>query len=102
MYEMVKDILLNHRGAENSITAKEISSIMGFEMEDTQHECRQIIKKTMDMFSLPVISSTKGYYIANTDDEIETYCKNIKSRIIGMRKRMNNAVKFYKKNKEKN
>ena len=54
------------------------------------------------MFSLPVISSTKGYYIANTDDEIETYCKNIKSRIIGMRKRMNNAVKFYKKNKEKN
>ena len=56
MYEMVKDILLNHRGAENSITAKEISSIMGFEMEDTQHECRQIIKKTMDMFSLPVIS----------------------------------------------
>lgn len=95
MYEEVRDILMNHRGANNPITAKEISSMMGFDMEDTQHMCRQIIKRTMDMFSLPVISCTRGYYIANTDEEIQSYCDNIRGRIKGMRQRMDNAVQFY-------
>lgn len=95
MYEEVRDILMNHRGANNPITAKEISSIMGFGMEDTQHECRQIIRRTMDMFSLPVISCARGYYIANSKEEIESYCKNIMGRIKGMRKRLDSAVKFY-------
>lgn len=96
MYEEVRDILLKHRGSGNPITAKEISSIMGFGMEDTQHECRQIIKRTMEMFSLPVISCARGYYIANSDEEIESYCKNIMGRIKGMRKRLDSAVQFYK------
>ena len=96
MYEEVRDILMKHRGAGNPITAKEISSLMGFDMEDTQHMCRQIIKRTMQMFSLPVISCAKGYYIASTDEEMQSYCDNIRGRIKGMRQRMNSAVKFYK------
>lgn len=95
MYNRIKDILLQHRGKASAISAKEISRQIGFPMEDTQAVSRQAIKRTEEMFSLPIISCNKGYFIAETAEEMKQYCSNINKRIDGMKERMNRAQLYF-------
>lgn len=99
MYEKIRDILLQHKGKANAITAKKISNKMGFSMEDTQSVCRRAIRETVKIYEIPLVSCNKGFFIANTDEEIEEYNSNIQSRIDEMKKTRNMANKNYKKGK---
>ena len=73
MSEKIKDILMEHRGRKNAIAAKRISEAMGFPMEDTQSVSRQAIWDTAEEYGLPLISCNKGYFIAQTDEEMDDY-----------------------------
>ena len=100
MSKKIKDILLQHKGKENAITSKEVSRKMGFLMEDTQAVSRKAIWKTAEEYGLPLVSCNRGYFIAETDDEIAEYNSNIQSRIDGMeetRKMANHNYQEWKK-----
>ena len=96
MSEKIKDILMDHRGKKNAIASKRISEAMGFPMEDTQAVSRQAIWSTAEEYGLPLVSCNRGYFIAETDDEIEEYNKNIQKRIYGMEKTRKKANQYYK------
>lgn len=96
MSEKIKDILMDHRGKKNAIASKRISEAMGFPMEDTQAVSRQAIWSTAEEYGLPLVSCNRGYFIAETDDEIEEYNKNIQKRIDGMEKTRKMANQNYK------
>ena len=95
MNREIKNILLQHKGKENAITSKEISIAMGFPMEDTQSVSRDAIRKTEEEFGLPLISCNKGYYIAQTDEELDEYNRNIQGRIDKMSQRRKMANDNY-------
>lgn len=95
MSEKIKNILMKHRGKENAITAKRISQAMGFPMEDTQSVSRRAIWHTAEEYGLPLISYNKGYFIAQTDKEMEDYNSNYEKRIRGMRKTQKMANENY-------
>lgn len=100
MSEKIKDILLQHIGKSNAVTSKEVSKKMGFPMEDTQSVSRKAIWETAKEYGLPLVSCNKGYFIAETDDEIDEYNSNIQSRIDGMeetRKMTNKNYQEWKK-----
>ena len=97
MSEKIKDILMDHRGKKNAIASKRISEAMGFSMEDTQSVSRQAIWSTAEEYGLPLVSCNKGYFIAETDDEIEAYNQNIQKRITGMEKTREMANQNYKR-----
>ena len=84
MSEKIKNILLQHKGKSNAITSKEVSIIMGFPMEDTQSVSRKAIWETAKEYALPLVSCNRGYFIAETDEEIAEYNSNIQNRIDGM------------------
>ena len=67
-----------------------------FPMEDTQSVSRKAIWKTAKHFGLPLISCNKGYFIAETDDEITEYKSSIQNRIDGMEETRKRAIKNYK------
>lgn len=69
---------------------------MGFPMEDTQSVSRHEIWTTAEQHQLPLVSCSRGYFIAETDDEIDAYNKNIQKRIDGMSKTREIANKNYK------
>jgi hypothetical protein len=100
MLERIEAILIQHKGKANAITSKEISKIIGYPMEDTQAATRKAIWKTAEQFGLPLVSSNKGYFIAETDDEIEAYNSNIQSRIDGMKATMERANRNYREWKQ--
>lgn len=95
MSEKVKDILLQHKGKANAITSKEVSRKMGFSMEDTQAASRKAIWETAEEYGLPLVSCNRGYFIAETDDEIAEYNSNIQSRIDGMEETRKMANRNY-------
>lgn len=97
MRERVKNILIEHRGRKNAIAAKRISEAMGFPMEDTQSVSRQAIWDTAEEFGLPLISCNKGYFIAQTDKEMEDYNANYEKRISGMRRTQKMANENYER-----
>ena len=97
MSEKIKDILMDHSGKKNAIASKRISEAMGFPMEDTQSVSRQAIWSTAEEYGLPLVSCNKGYFIAETDDEIEAYNQNIQKRITGMEKTREMANQNYKR-----
>ena len=101
MNEEIKNILMKHKGKKNAIASKRISEAVGFPMEDTQSVSRQAIWNTAEEYGLPVVSCNKGYFIAETDDEIETYNQNIQKRIDGMDKTRKMANKNYEEWKKK-
>lgn len=100
MSEKIKDLLLQHKGKANAIPSKEVSRIMGFPMEDTQAVSRRAIWEAAKEFELPLISCNKGYFIAETDDEIDEYNSNIQSRIDGMKETRKMTIKNYQKRKK--
>lgn len=83
-------------GRENQVTSKEISREMGFPMEDTQSVSRKAIRKTAEEYGLPLVSSNKGYFLANTEEELNTFNKNIGKRIKGMEKSREMANENFK------
>lgn len=84
MYERIREILLIHRGKENPITARQISRIMGFPLEDTQSVSRKAIWETAVRYDLALASCSKGYFIVNHQNELDEYNNNIQRRIDGM------------------
>ena len=84
MIEKMRDVLLAHRGKDNAIAAIEISSMLGLPLEATQSTCRKLIHKTANFYHLPLFSSKKGFYIAQTKEELREYNENIQQRINGM------------------
>lgn len=97
MSEKIQKILLEHRGRKNAIAAKRISEAMRFPMEDTQSVSRQAIWNTAEEYGLPLISCNKGYFIAETDEEMADYNANYEKRISGMRKTQEMANKNYER-----
>ncbi len=83
-YKKIKEILKKHVGKNNPITSKKISEELGFPMEDTQSKCRKKIHETIKKFQLPVLSNSKGFFIAQNQEEVDKYNKNIDERIKGI------------------
>ena len=96
MSEKIRDILMAHRGKANAIPSKAISREMGFPMEDTQSVSRKAIWETAEEYGLPLVGCSKGYFLAQTDNEMEEYNKNIQKRIDGMEKTRRMANENYK------
>jgi len=102
MSEKIKDILMEHKGKKNAIASKRISEAMNFPMEDTQSVSRQAIWDTAEEYGLPLISCNKGYFIAQTDEEMAEFNANYEKRIQGIRNTQELANRNYeewKKNK---
>ena len=97
MSERIRDILMEHRGKGNAIASKRISEAMDFPMEDTQAVSRKAIWDTAEEYGLPLISCNKGYFIAETDEELEAFNANYEKRISGMRRTQAMANENYRR-----
>jgi len=93
--EKIKAILIEHRGKSNAIASKRISEAMRFPMEDTQSVSRKAIWDTAEEYGLPLISCSKGFFIAQTDEEMAEYNANIQKRIDGMERTRKMANKNF-------
>lgn len=96
-YEKLKSILELHRGKRNAIPSRKISEMIDYPTEDTQSATRAILHKTAEKYNLPLISCRKGFYIAETEEELAEYNRCIDSRIREMNRRRNLVNEAFRK-----
>lgn len=99
----IRDILGNHIGEKNAITARNISKAVGIEDGDTFIRTRVLIEKAIRIFRLPVAATTNsGYFFMANEDELYKYRRSLDGRKLEIEARKQvvsrNFAKHYGKN----
>ena len=87
MKKRIQKILQTHKGKEHPITSAKIAEMLGIKEDDTHAKTRAIIRECAEEYYLPLLSSNRGYYLAQSENELNQYIKNLDSRIAGIKER---------------
>lgn len=85
--EQVKEILLEHRGKDNSITAREINDQIDVDNVGSFPGTRMIIRELCIEDGIPIAGYNKGYFVIESETELQDYLDNLESRMLGMSER---------------
>lgn len=85
--EQIMNILINHKGSQNAITASKIAVLCGMSKTEGHSHVRKKILEIIDEYNLPIGSNNKGYYIISNIDEYNDYITHLDNRINEMLRR---------------
>ncbi|MGB9932890.1 hypothetical protein [Haloarcula amylolytica] len=85
--ELVKELLLDHRGADNPISSREISEHLEAQEVGSFPKTRMLVRDIMLEEQIPIASSNNGYYVIETEEELQDYIDQLESRILGISER---------------
>lgn len=83
----VRELLLEHRGSDNPITSREINEIVGLDDIGSFPSTRAVIREIVMEDRIPIAGSSQGYYVIETEDELEDYIENLENRITNIAER---------------
>lgn len=96
MTRRVKEIIEKHRGKTNQISAGEIGRMLGLRQEDTHVEARQLIFETIEKYKIPIAAGSKGYYLINNEEELNSYVRTLENRAKKILQRKETIKNFFK------
>jgi len=82
----LEDVLLDHVGKGNKITSGELADHLGIDDAEGNPKTREAIRVLIEERQLPVISS-QGYYIPESDEQIQDQIKSLQSRAQSIQER---------------
>ena len=85
--EQVRELLLEHRGADNPITSREINEIVDLDQVGSFPSTRAVIRDIVLEERIPIAGSSQGYYVIETEEELENYIDNLENRITNIAER---------------
>lgn len=85
--EQVRELLLEHRGREDPITSREINDIVGLDQVGSFPSTRAVIREIVMEDRIPIAGSSQGYYVIETEEELEHYIDNLENRITNIAER---------------
>jgi hypothetical protein len=88
----IREILLNHKGKQNAIASSKIAKMLGIPENDTVATTRSLITKLIKNSYLPIGSSENGYYIMQTEEELNEVMQDLNGRILGIYDRINKLI----------
>ena len=95
--DKVANVIIEHIGKKSPITAKSICNIVGFETKANTLYCRQVLNEVSRTYDLPIIASHKGFYIAETHEEVQEYISFLDTTIKGMEERKAMILEIFKR-----
>lgn len=91
--EEVKDLLLEHRGADDPITSREINAHVNLDSVGSFPSTRAVVREIVMEDEIPIAGSSNGYYVIETEDELEGYLENLENRITNIAERRYGVLK---------
>lgn len=88
--ERVKELLMEHHGAGNSISSREIDEQLDLDNVGSFPSTREVVRDIVLKDQIPIVSEpgpNGGYFVPETEAEIETYIEQLNSRIAGITER---------------
>lgn len=81
VHERIRDILINHIGKENTITAPEIAELINIESGPSGVNIRDKILEAIILCHLPIATTSKGYYLLpDSEDDLKRYQTSLDGR----------------------
>ncbi|MFX1446204.1 MAG: hypothetical protein ACFFHV_22630 [Promethearchaeota archaeon] len=80
IHEQIRDILLDHKGKRNSITAEKIAEQIGIQSGPSGVNIREKITETIINYKLPVASINTGYYLLEDEADLKRYERSLEGR----------------------
>ena len=98
--ENIRDILLQHGGQSNVISARDIANQIGINAGVSMVNIRKLIKDAIIRFELPIASNNRGYYLLeNNLEDLRRYQRSLKRRAYEIIERnfivTRNFMRFY-------
>jgi len=82
LLEQIRDVLLNHRGKEHAIKARDIANQVGIDRGPSSVTIRTKILETIKTYKIPVAGNPAlGYFLITNKEELKNYQKSLQSRI---------------------
>ncbi|MCL9818392.1 hypothetical protein [Natronocalculus amylovorans] len=78
--DQIREMLLDHRGSDNPISSREISDELGIDEVESFPVTRGLIKEILKEDKIPVAGYSQGYFVIETEEELEDYLDNLDSR----------------------
>jgi hypothetical protein len=79
-HEQIRDILLQHIGKQNQISATVIAEMIGVEPGGSGRNIRKLIFETIKKYNLPFGGSNRGYFLIEGKEELTEYINSLYSR----------------------
>ncbi len=93
--KFLRDILLSHKGKENSITSSEIARQLNISDGETHNIVRAMIKRCAYHYHIPLAAYGYGYYVITSREELKEYCHNLSMRANEISKRREKIEEFF-------
>jgi len=81
-----------HQGKKNAVRAHIIAKYIGLKKSSTSEELREVITHLICDDHYPIISTTKGFFKAETKEEINEYLDALNKRIMGIHRRISSLI----------
>lgn len=78
--ELVRQLLEQHRGKGNEISAGDIERLLGYPRDDTHVKGRKLVKQCAKQFGMPISGDASGYFLMTNESELNEYKANLQSR----------------------
>jgi hypothetical protein len=85
--ERVKELLLDHRGANDPITSREINDEVGLDNVGSFPSTRAVIREIVMEDQIPVAGGSNGYYVIEQEDELQDYIERLEGRVMNITER---------------
>jgi hypothetical protein len=84
--DRARDLIKSLKGKRNAKTSYWIAEYLGLKVSNTNEKIRTVMKELLVEECLPVISCSKGFFLADNADEIREFDQNLDSRIAGLQR----------------
>lgn len=86
--ERAKEILLDHVGSDDPISSRELSGMLDDDDEvGSFPKTRFLVREIMMEDQIPIAASNNGYYVVETEQELDDYLNQLEQRILGISER---------------
>jgi hypothetical protein len=94
--EAIRQILIHHKGKANAINAKEIATQLHIPDNATYGSTRGLIKKVIIAYELPIGATQKGFFVIESQQELDEEITKLNKRVVGIRNRAEKVKANYK------
>jgi hypothetical protein len=85
--EIVRELLLDHRGSDDPITAREINEVIDEDRVGSFPGTRELIREIVIEDEIPVASTNQGYFVVDNEEELSEYVDNLTRRAMAILER---------------
>jgi len=89
LYERVRDLLADARGAGNAVTIDALARAAGASRRDIE----ELLETRLAEFPWPLVAGPRGYHQPATADEINAYLESLQRRAIAIFRRKRTVIR---------